>query len=195
MFVYGPHAVGKLTIAAEIARLTGFKLFHNHLTVTPVEALFDEGPVRAEMKQHMRIKLLEAAAREGVRAVFTFAYSGSADDAFVSRVVDAFERHGGPVDFVQLHAPKAELRRRIGADSRRALGKMSQLDRLETSFRERDQFAPVKFARSLRLETGVRSATDNAKLAVAHYRLAQVDAADVTAAEHPTAGTVRIEAL
>jgi replication-associated recombination protein RarA len=32
ILLYGPPAVGKLTIAKEIARLTGFKLFHAHLT-------------------------------------------------------------------------------------------------------------------------------------------------------------------
>jgi replication-associated recombination protein RarA len=32
LLLYGPPAVGKLTIAKEIARLTGFKVAHAHLT-------------------------------------------------------------------------------------------------------------------------------------------------------------------
>ncbi len=33
VYLYGPPAVGKLTVATELQRLTGFRLFHNHLTV------------------------------------------------------------------------------------------------------------------------------------------------------------------
>ena len=31
--LHGPPAVGKLTVARELARLTGWRLFHNHLVV------------------------------------------------------------------------------------------------------------------------------------------------------------------
>ena len=44
ILLYGPPAVGKLTIAKEIARLTGFKLFHAHLTSDLVEAIFPRDP-------------------------------------------------------------------------------------------------------------------------------------------------------
>jgi tRNA A37 N6-isopentenylltransferase MiaA len=30
LFIYGPAAVGKLTIGRELAKLTGYRLFHNH---------------------------------------------------------------------------------------------------------------------------------------------------------------------
>jgi hypothetical protein len=32
-FIYGLPATGKLTIAVELAAMTGYKLFHNHLVV------------------------------------------------------------------------------------------------------------------------------------------------------------------
>jgi hypothetical protein len=40
LLLYGPPAVGKLTIAKEIARLTEFKVFHAHLTVDLVASIF-----------------------------------------------------------------------------------------------------------------------------------------------------------
>jgi hypothetical protein len=43
ILLYGPLAAGKLTIAKEIARLTGFKVFHSHLSVNLVEAIFSRG--------------------------------------------------------------------------------------------------------------------------------------------------------
>lgn len=33
MFIYGPPAAGKLTVAKALCAHTGFKLFHNHLAL------------------------------------------------------------------------------------------------------------------------------------------------------------------
>ena len=43
VFMHGPVAAGKLTVARELSHLTGFRLFHNHLTVDAVAAVFDFG--------------------------------------------------------------------------------------------------------------------------------------------------------
>ncbi len=39
VLIHGPAAAGKLTVAREVARLTGAALFHNHLVVDAVAAL------------------------------------------------------------------------------------------------------------------------------------------------------------
>jgi len=41
--VFGPPAVGKMTVGREICLLTGFKLFHNHMTIEPVLDIFPYG--------------------------------------------------------------------------------------------------------------------------------------------------------
>ena len=43
LIIYGAPAAGKLTIATEIARRTGFKLFHNHVSIDCVKPVFDFG--------------------------------------------------------------------------------------------------------------------------------------------------------
>ena len=43
VFVYGPPAVGKLTVASLLAERTGFKLSHNHAIIDAVVPLFDYG--------------------------------------------------------------------------------------------------------------------------------------------------------
>ena len=43
VFIYGPPGVGKLTVAKELAGLTGYKLFHNHLSIDWVLPVFDFG--------------------------------------------------------------------------------------------------------------------------------------------------------
>lgn len=40
VFIYGPVASRKLTIARELGRMTGYAVFHNHLIVDAVAAVF-----------------------------------------------------------------------------------------------------------------------------------------------------------
>jgi hypothetical protein len=39
--VFGPPAVGKMTVGYELEKLTGFRLFHNHMTIELVLNFFD----------------------------------------------------------------------------------------------------------------------------------------------------------
>jgi predicted kinase len=41
LLLYGRPAVGKLTVAREVAALTGGRLFHNHLTVNLALSVFE----------------------------------------------------------------------------------------------------------------------------------------------------------
>lgn len=41
--IFGPPAVGKMTVGMELERLTGMRLFHNHMTVDPVLQFFPFG--------------------------------------------------------------------------------------------------------------------------------------------------------
>ena len=46
VFIYGPPAVGKLTVATELVKLTGFKLFDNHVSIDFVKSVFEFGTRR-----------------------------------------------------------------------------------------------------------------------------------------------------
>jgi hypothetical protein len=37
VIIFGPPAVGKMTVGLELERLTGFRLLHNHMTVGDVD--------------------------------------------------------------------------------------------------------------------------------------------------------------
>lgn len=40
VILLGPHAVGKMTVGQELAKLTGLRLFHNHMSIELVRLLF-----------------------------------------------------------------------------------------------------------------------------------------------------------
>lgn len=44
VFIFGPQAVGKMTVGQELAKVTGLKLFHNHMTIDLLEPLFGFSP-------------------------------------------------------------------------------------------------------------------------------------------------------
>ena len=64
VFIHGAPAVGKLTVARELAGLTGFHLFHNHLTVDLVSSLFAFGtPSFVSLREQIWLAAFAEAAR------------------------------------------------------------------------------------------------------------------------------------
>jgi hypothetical protein len=47
LYTYGPPASGKLTVATALAELTGFSLFHNHLSVDAVSCVLTKIAARS----------------------------------------------------------------------------------------------------------------------------------------------------
>ena len=80
VFLYGPPAVGKYTIGVELAARTGFRLFHNHLTVNLVSAVFErESEVWLRLLRSVRRDVLTEAAQHGVSLIMTGVFSGTSE--------------------------------------------------------------------------------------------------------------------
>jgi len=129
VFLYGPAAAGKLTIARELVRLTGLRLFHNHLVVDALLAAFEFGSESfVKLREPMWLDVFGEAARIDRSLIFTFAPEGTVSPGFVPRVVEVVQDGGGRVRFVRLLISPAEQERRIDAPSRRAFGKLTSLE-------------------------------------------------------------------
>ena len=108
VFVFGPPAVGKMTVGREIAARTGYKLLHNHMTVEPVLDVFPFGsPPFGRLVNEFRRRILEEAvlALDGLVMTMVWGLELEEDLALVSSYVDLVERPGGRVTFVELAAP------------------------------------------------------------------------------------------
>lgn len=74
LFLYGPIASGKLTVAQLVAERTGLALFHNHLVVDAVAAVFPFGSdAFVRLREQFWLDTFAAAAAEERSLVFTFA--------------------------------------------------------------------------------------------------------------------------
>jgi hypothetical protein len=175
VFIYGPPAVGKLTVANALAKLTGYRVFHNHLTIDLVRSIFDwgQGPFFTLVDRY-RLELIEAAAKADVPGlIFTFVYAKDHDDGFVKSVVGAVERHGGRVYFVRLTCERKELFRRVRALSRRRFRKMKHVKGLREWLDRYDLFNDVPYEHNLVIDNTRLSPHKAAHLIASHFRLLQ----------------------
>ena len=133
IFLYGPVAAGKLTVARELAGRLGYALFHNHLIVDAVAAVFPFGsPAFVRLREQFWMETFLAAAADQRSLIFTFAPEPTVATDFPKRVQDAVEAAGGSVVFVALTVPPEEQDRRLNAPSRSAFGKLTSLDLLHS---------------------------------------------------------------
>jgi hypothetical protein len=166
VFIHGPAAVGKLTVAQALAERTGLPLFHNHLVVDAVHAVFDFGsPPFRRLREMMWLAVFDEAARAGRSLIFTFAPENTVRPQFIDEAVRTVERAGGRVRFVQLTCPLDEQERRIDAPSRAAFGKLRSLETLRRLRAAGAQDVPPLPA-EIAIDTGV-TAPDAAARAIA----------------------------
>jgi hypothetical protein len=130
IFLHGFPGVGKLTVARELATLTGFKLFHNHLTVDLVTSVFDFASEQfVELREKIWLEVFtEAAETDLTGLIFTLAYDRTVSDSFIGKAQSIVESSGGTVLFVELTCSREELERRLTIPSRQEFGKLTSLE-------------------------------------------------------------------
>ncbi len=108
VIITGPHAVGKMTVGQELAKITGLKLFHNHMTIDVVSGLFENMPAeRSRLTALFREEVFKAYAKsEEYGMIFTYMWSfgSQADWDYVQHVEDLFKAQGAEVYYVELEA-------------------------------------------------------------------------------------------
>jgi hypothetical protein len=136
VFIYGMPATGKLTVAQELAKLTGYKLFHNHMVVDLLLSSFEFGSAQfVRLREKIWLGVFREAARANVPGlIFTFNPEKTVGAGFVAQAVETVANGGGRVDFVELVCPLDELRGRMASESRlkyRKLASLELFDKLE----------------------------------------------------------------
>jgi hypothetical protein len=107
LFVFGPPAVGKMTVGRAIADASDFRLFHNHHVIEPLLDVFDYGtPPFNRLLEEFRLRVLEEVAASGTDLVHTLVWGLDLpeDAAYVRRHIRPFVEGGHRVAFVELYA-------------------------------------------------------------------------------------------
>lgn len=173
IFLYGLPGVGKLTVARELARLTGFKVFHNHLAVDLVESLFEFGSRPfVELREKVWLETFAQAVSANLDGlIFTFAFDRTVRASFIEHAREVVESADGEVLFVELRCSAEELERRIENPSRQRFGKLSSVERFR-ELKEAGAFVdPGIPTERLVVDTTELSASDAARLVVSNLGL------------------------
>ena len=130
LFLHGPPAVGKLTIAREVAARTGWRLFHNHLTVDLILSLYDFGtPGFVALREEIWLTVIRRALADRLPGlIFTFNPENSVPQRFIDDLFTETAARGGDVIPIELTASETEIECRLGAASRKEHGKLVDLE-------------------------------------------------------------------
>jgi hypothetical protein len=172
VYVYGPPATGKLTVANALAAQTGFKVFHNHLSIDCIRPVFDFGTESFWRLVHqIRLMTIEEAARSGTDLIYTSVYSHPNNQELLERRLEAVERHGGRVCLVQLLCSDAARESRLNGASRIELNKITSIELMRQMMNEGDLLSPVPGRTSLIIDNTNLQPEQVAKQIVEHFGL------------------------
>lgn len=133
VFLHGPPASGKYTIARGLEEALGVVNFHNHLTLDVAKALFEFGtPEFWDLTHRLRRVALGAkASNPGATVVFTNCYSSPHDDDNVAALEEVVVDQGGEFLPVYLQCSIEELRLRVVEATRVSMRKLRTVEGLE----------------------------------------------------------------
>jgi hypothetical protein len=130
IFIYGLPATGKFTVGEELARLTGYKLFHNHLAVDPLLSVFEFGSEPfVELREIFWLSVFERAALAQIPGlIFTFVPEHTVRHQFILNLVELAARTHIDINTVELTCPLPEIKRRLDTPSRRRFQKLNSIE-------------------------------------------------------------------
>jgi len=106
--IFGPPAVGKMTVGYELAKLTGMKVFHNHMTIDLILEFFPYGHEKfnrlvSEFRQRI---FEEVAASDLPSMIFTYVWAldQEGDKKTIDSYCEIFKQRGANIYFVELEA-------------------------------------------------------------------------------------------
>lgn len=136
VFIYGPPAAGKLTVAKKLAEITGYTIFHNHMTRDLVKQIYpDNLSEKYELVGTLRLSIFDFLAKHDTNAIFTYVYDGPSDNHFVNEVKECIEKYSGKVLFVELRPTDEVLLSRVTNESRTEHRKLTDKDQLQHSLK------------------------------------------------------------
>ena len=124
VIITGPHAVGKMTVGQELAKITGLRLFHNHMSIELSLKLFDFGtPEFRALNETIRKTVFEQfAASDLPGLIFTYMmdFDRPSEFAYLNEIIELFSSHGADCHVVELCADFEERLVRNKSENRLA---------------------------------------------------------------------------
>lgn len=112
IILFGPQAVGKMTVGHELEKITSLKLFHNHMTIELISPFFNYStPTGKKLVNLFREEIFKEVASSDLGGlIFTFLwyFDRKEDWDYTEKIVKIFKDKGAEIYFVELEADEEE---------------------------------------------------------------------------------------
>ncbi|MBR4941219.1 MAG: shikimate kinase [Clostridia bacterium] len=131
VIILGPHAVGKMTVGQELAKITDLRLFHNHMSIELARKLFAHSEKEWRiLNESIRQTVFELFAKgdfPGLIFTYMCAFDMQSEFDYLQNVIDLFKSNGANCYVVELCADFEERLVRNKSENR-LLHKASKRD-------------------------------------------------------------------
>lgn len=138
VIITGPHAVGKMTVGQELAKITGLRLFHNHISIELTRKLFSHSePEWRALNGSIRQTVFELFAKgdfPGLIFTYMVDFDLQSEFDYMQGIIDLFRANDAECHVVELCAD-FDVRIERNKSENRLANKESKRD-LEWSERE-----------------------------------------------------------
>lgn len=186
IYLHGPPAAGKLTVARELLPLIACRILDNHASIDFGRVLFDFGtPEFWQLVEKVRFVAIELAAQSSLpNLICTACYSDPQDRAAFERLqAIVFANHGRLMP-VYLRCDNATLSERISNPDRVERRKLTSQEGL-AAFIAKWNIGPVPHAECFTVDTSLQTAVESANAICAHFGLEKGDTAGQSRLSRP----------
>lgn len=120
--IFGPQAVGKMTVGHELEKITNLKLFHNHMPIELVTPFFsygtDTGKRLVKLIREEIFKAVATSDQEGLIFTFLWYFDDPKDKEYLDSLVKIFKDNNSEIYYVELEADEEERIKRNKTEHR-----------------------------------------------------------------------------
>jgi shikimate kinase len=173
IFLYGPPAVGKLTIAKLLEQRIGYKLLHNHLIVNPIAEVFPfANPSNRLLVREFRLRIFEEAVKSAINLIATFGIAGNDPFDHIKDIIHTVGLHKGTLCLVHLTADQETILARVDDQSRKDHQKNLSKEKLQEILKDnQDMFHKYSKKEHLSINTKDTNPEDAVEKIIAYYKL------------------------
>ncbi len=134
ILLYGPPAVGKLTVAKKLSETTGISLLHSHMILNDIAEIFGyDNLIRRKLEFEFKMRIMEEAIGEG-RDIITTGSITRDNIHYYDALIKLVKKKGGEVMLIRFKADREALYERVKHESRKQ--KINSKEKLEEFFKK-----------------------------------------------------------
>lgn len=122
ILIFGPQAVGKMSIGEKVAEITKLPLLHNHVTLDAIWPYIGWNETTFELSEQLRLGIFkhisEDENHEGIIFTFVWSFDNEEDWNYINKLKNIFNKNDQELYFIELEADLEERLRRNKTENR-----------------------------------------------------------------------------